>query len=77
MWLATTTPTPEGWRRSVSWCAAWDKISPIVDDYLDAVAILARGHDDLASAQSAISDGVRRHVEGILRRRLGRRTLPT
>ncbi|WP_071288544.1 hypothetical protein [Mycolicibacterium llatzerense] len=76
MWLSTTTPTPEGWRRSVSWCAAWDKISPMVDDYLDAGAILARGQSDLASVQAAISDGVQRHVEGVLAAAFGTPDIP-
>lgn len=77
MWLATTTPPPDGWTRSLHWHQIWDYISPFVRDYLETAAALVSGgrpadsvDRDLMNAydavEEAIADGLHQRVTRIL-----------
>lgn len=80
MWLATTAPVPAGWQRTATWSDSWDLISPMIAEYLELAARISAGREAsgnaevagmFAAAESAINEGARRHVDGILAAALG------
>lgn len=74
MWLATTTPVPDGWSRSLQWCDVWDRISPMVCEYFFTAATVVNDRrsgefvdPDLVSAyEAATVDGVQVRIAAIL-----------
>lgn len=77
MWLATSTPEPDGWRRSLTWCNTWDRISPMIAEYITTAAVLVAGRrfgadtdPHLVAAfdemQTKAEEGIRRRVASLM-----------
>lgn len=77
MWLATSTPPPEGWNRILQWSDVWDRISPMITDYLVSAATIAAGQrcgdfvDDGLPAkydalEATVARGVRERLAAII-----------
>ncbi|WP_006246346.1 hypothetical protein [Mycolicibacterium tusciae] len=82
LWFATTTQEPDGWSRSLSWCDTWDRISPMIAEYINTAATFVscqphrRGEDsDLIAAynrwETNVQGGVRQRIATIMQAATG------
>lgn len=77
VWLATTTPEPDGWTRSLAWSGTWDRVSPMIAEYVTTATKFVDSQrygvaidSSLVAAfdrwRADVESGVRERIVGIL-----------